>query len=73
MYQVLRKTRADSEYKIMERYCPTLEYANKIIELYKRRKIVRVGEKKSLMKSALWQIVPITRYEAMMAEKDVPF
>ena len=73
MYQVLRKTRADSEYRIMEHYCPTLEYANKIIELYKRRKIVRVGEKKSLMKSALWQIVPITRYEAMLAEKDVPF
>ena len=73
MYQVLRKTRADSEYKIMERYCPTLEYANKIIELYKRRKIVRVGEKKSLMKSALWKIVPIPNYEAMMAEKDVPF
>ena len=44
MYQVLRKTRADSEFRIMERYCPTLEYANKIIELYKRRKIVRVGE-----------------------------
>ena len=25
------------------------------------------------MKSALWQIVPITKYEAVMAEKDVPF
>jgi hypothetical protein len=25
------------------------------------------------MKTALWKIVPITKYEAMMAEKDVPF
>jgi len=57
----------------MDSYCPTLEYANKLIELYKRRKLVRVGEKKSLMKSAKWLIVPIPKYELMMAEKDVPF
>lgn len=73
MYRLLRKTRIDSEYKVMDSYCPTLEYANKLIELYKRRKLVRVGEKKSLMKSAKWLIVPIPKYELMMAEKDVPF
>ena len=73
MYKLLCKTRIDSEYKVMEHYCPTLEYANKIIELYKRRKLVRVGEKKSLMKSAKWLIFPIPKYELMMAEKDVPF
>jgi len=73
LYQVLRKTRIDSEYKVMEHYCPTLEYANKIIELYKRRKLIRVGEKKSLIKTALWKIIPMPNYEAVMAEKDVPF
>ena len=57
----------------MEHYCPTLEYANKIIELYKRRKLIRIGEKKSLIKSALWKIVPITNYEAIMGETAVPF
>ena len=57
----------------MEHYCPTLEYAKKIIELYKRRKLIRVGEKKSLIKTALWKIIPMPNYEAVMAEKDVPF
>ena len=57
----------------MEHYCPTLEYANKIIKLYKRRKLIRVGEKKSLIKTALWKIIPMPNYEAVMAEKDVPF
>ena len=71
-YRLMRKTKQDSDYKEME-YCPTIEYAKKIIQLYKRRKLIRVGEKKSLMKSALWKIVPIPNYEAMMAEKDVPF
>ena len=54
-------------------YCKTKNDALKLIDLYKRRKIIRLGEKKDLMKTALWKIVPITKYEAMMAEKDVPF
>lgn len=71
-YKLLRKTRKSDDYEIMS-YCPTREMALKIIELYKKRKIIKLGEKRSLMKTALWKIVPITRYEAMMAQKDVPF
>ena len=71
-YKLLRKTRKSDDYEIMS-YCPTREMAPKIIELYKKRKIIRLGEKRSLMKTALWKIVPITRYEDMMAQKDVPF
>jgi hypothetical protein len=41
-------------------YCPTREIAIKIIEMYKKRKIIKLGEKRSLMKTALWKIVPIT-------------
>lgn len=71
-YKLLRKTKIDTRYKLME-YCKTKADALKLIDLYKRRKIIRLGEKKDLMKAALWKIVPITKYEAMMAEKDVPF
>ena len=71
-YKLLRKTRKNDDYEIMS-YCSTREKALKIIELYKKRKIIRLGEKRSLMKTALWKIVPITRYEAVMAQKDVPF
>ena len=71
-YKLLRKTRNSGSYEIMN-YCSTREMALKIIELYKKRKIIRLGEKRSLMKTALWKIVPITRYEAVMAQKDVPF
>ena len=71
-YKLLRKTKTDTKYKLME-YCKTKNDALKLIDLYKRRKIIHLGEKKDLMKTALWKIVPITKYEAMMAEKDVPF
>ena len=71
-FKLLRKTRNSGDYEIVS-YCPTREMALKIIELYKKRKIIKFGEKRSLMKTALWKIVPITRYEAMMAQKDVPF
>ena len=71
-YKLLRKTQNSDDYEIMS-YCPTREIALKIIEMYKKRKIIRLGEKRSLMKTALWKIVPITRYEAVMAQKDVPF
>ena len=71
-FKLLRKTRNSDDYEIMS-YCPTREMALKIIELYKKRKIIKLGEKRSLMKTSKWQIVPITRYEAMMAQKDVPF
>ena len=71
-YKLLRKTKTDTKYKLME-YCKTKNDALKLIDLYKRRKIIRLGEKKDLIKNALWKIVPITKYEAMMAEKDVPF
>ena len=71
-YKLLRKTKTDTKYKLIE-YCKSKTDALKLIDLYKRRKIIRLGEKKDLMKTALWKIVPITKYEAMMAEKDVPF
>jgi hypothetical protein len=71
-YKLLRKTKNDAEYRLMN-YCYSKEYAIKLISLYKKRKIIRLGEKRSLMKTALWKIVPITRYEAVMAQKDVPF
>ena len=71
-FKLHRKTRNSDDYEIMS-YCPTREMALKIIELYKKRKIIKLGEKRSLMKTSKWQIVPITRYEAMMAQKDVPF
>ena len=45
----------------------------KLISLYKRRKILILNEKPELNTTAKWKVVPITRYEAMMAEKDVPF
>ena len=54
-------------------YCYSKDYAIKLISLYKKRKVVILGEKKHLNKKALWQIVPITKYEAVMAQKDVPF
>ena len=54
-------------------YCNTKDTALKLIDLYKRRKIITIGEKKDLNKSALWKIIPIPRFEAMMAQKDVPF
>ena len=71
-YKLLRKTKTDTKYKMIE-YCKTKNDALKLIGLYKRRKIIRLDEKKDLIKTALWKIVPITKYEAMMAEKDVPF
>ena len=71
-YKLLRKTKNDTEYRLMN-YCYSKEYAIKLISLYKKRKIIRLGEKRSLVKTALRQIVPITIYEAVMAEKDVPF
>lgn len=71
-YKLLRKAKTDTKYKLIE-YCKTKNDALKLIDLYKRRKIIRLGEKKDLIKTALWKIVPITKYEAMMAEKDVPF
>ena len=39
----------------------------------KRRKIIVIGENKEIAKSSNFKIIPITKYEAMMAEKDVPF
>ena len=72
IYRLLRKTKTDTKYKLIE-YCKTKNDALKLIDLYKRRKIIRLGEKKDLIKTALWKIVPITKYEAVMAEKDVPF
>lgn len=71
-YKLLRKAKTDTKYKLIE-YCKTKNDALKLIDIYKRRKIIRLGEKKDLIKTALWKIVPITKYEAMMAEKDVPF
>ena len=71
-YKLLRKTKNDAEYSLMN-YCYSKDYAIKLISLYKKRKLIIVGEKKQLNKTAKWQIVPITRYEAMMAQKDVPF
>ena len=71
-YKLLRKTKNDAEYRLMN-YCYSKDYAIMLISLYKKRKLIIVGEKKQLNKTAKWQIVPITRYEAVMAQKDVPF
>ena len=71
-YKLLRKTKIDAEYRLMN-YCYSKDYAIKLISLYKKRKLIILGEKKHLNKKALWQIVPITKYEAVMAQKDVPF
>ena len=71
-YKLLRKTKNDAEYRLMN-YCYSKDYAIKLISLYQKRKIIKFGEKRSLMKTALWKIVPITRYEVVMAQKDVPF
>lgn len=71
-YKLLRKTKNDAEYRLIN-YCYSKDYAIKLINLYQKRKIIKLGEKRSLMKTALWQIVPIKKYEAVMAEKDVPF
>ena len=71
-YKLLRKTKNDAEYRLMN-YCYSKDYAIMLISLYKKRKLIIVGEKKQLNKTAKWQIVPITRYEALMAQKDVPF
>ena len=71
-YKLLRKTKIDAKYRLMN-YCYSKEYAIKLISLYKRRKLIIVGEKKQLNKTAKWQTIPITRYEAVMAQKDVPF
>ena len=71
-YKLLRKTKIDAKYRLMN-YCYSKDYAIMLISLYQKRKLVILGEKKHLNKKALWKIVPITRYEAMMAQKDVPF
>ena len=49
-YKLLRKTKTDTKYKLIE-YCKTKADALKLINLYKRRKIIRLGEKKDLMKT----------------------
>ena len=66
-YKLLRKTKNDAEYRLMN-YCYSKDYAIKLISLYKKRKLIIMGEKKQLSKTAKWQRVPITRYEAMMAQ-----
>ena len=71
-YKLLRKTKNDTEYRLTN-YCYSKDYAIMLISLYKKRELIIVGEKKQLNKTAKWQIVPITKYEAMMAQKDVPF
>ena len=71
-YKLLRKTKIDAKYRLIN-YCYSKEYAIKLINLYQKRKIIRLGEKRSLMKTSKWQIVPITRYEVVMAQKNVPF
>ena len=71
-YKLLIKTKNDAEYRLMN-YCYSKEYAIMLISLYKKRKLIIMGEKKQLSKAAKWQIVPITKYEAVMAQKDVPF
>ena len=71
-YKLLRKTKNDAKYRLMN-YCYSKDYAIKLISLYQKRKIIKLGEKRSLMKTDLWKIIPITKYEAVMAQKNVPF
>ena len=71
-YKLFRKTQIDTKYMLLN-YCFSRECAKKLISLYKRRKILILNEKPELNTTAKWKVIPITRYEAMMAEKDVPF
>ena len=70
-YKLLRKKEGE-KYKLAH-YCPTYDFAEKIIDMFKKRKIIVLGEPKSAIKKSKWKIVPITKYEAAQAEKDVPF
>lgn len=68
----LYKQKQNKKYKLFNN-CYTYAFALKIIEMYKRRKIIVIGETKETAKSSKFKIIPISKYEAMMAEKDVPF
>ena len=70
-YKLLRQKEGE-KYKLAH-YCPTYDFAEKIIDMFKKRKIIVLGEPKSAIKKSKWKIVPITKYEAAQAEKDVPF
>ena len=68
----LYKQKQNEKYKLFN-YCYSYDFVLKIIEMYKRRKIIVIGENKEIAKNSNFKIIPITKYEAMMAEKDVPF
>lgn len=68
----LYKQKQNEKYKLFN-YCYSYDFALKIIEMYKRRKIIVIGENKEIEKNSKFKIIVITKYEAMMAEKDVPF
>ena len=70
-YKLLRQKMGE-QYKLAH-YCFSYAYAEKIIDMYKKRKIIVLGEPKDAVKKSKWKIVPITKHEAVQAEKDVPF
>lgn len=48
-YKLLRQKEGE-KYKLAH-YCPTYEFAEKIIDMFKKRKIVVLGEPKSAIKN----------------------
>lgn len=70
-YHLLKKKKGE-DFKHLY-YCYSYNYAMKIIEMYKRRKIIVIGEEKDDIRKSKWKIVPITKHEAIQAQKDVPF
>lgn len=70
-YKLLRQQLGE-RYKLAH-YCFSYTFALKILDMYKKRKIIVLGEPKDAIKKSKWKIVPITKHEAVQAEKDVPF
>lgn len=74
-YKLLYKEKAFKKFKL-EGWYPSYEMAEHIITLYKKRKIIRYnsdGKENKAIRKAEWKIFPITRHEAVQAQKDVPF
>ena len=69
-YKLLRQQLGE-RYKLAH-YCFSYTFALKILDMYKKRKIIVLGEPKDAIKKSKWKIVPITKHEAVQAEKMFP-
>lgn len=50
-YKLFRKTKIDAKYRLMN-YCYSKDYAIKLINLYKKRKLIIMGEKKAIKQNS---------------------